>query len=94
MILSSETVTKIRRRKKIEMSIFSCIPTRHLWCTIQLFQPKVWTFGLINLGLNLQDKISNQILIHFTASKVNLAVHEDKNKSVYVKGATERSVRV
>merc|ERR1712223_1516651 len=23
-------------------------------------------------------------------SKVNLAVHEDKNKSVYVKGATER----
>ena len=26
------------------------------------------------------------------ASKVNLAVHEDKNKSVYVKGATERFV--
>jgi hypothetical protein len=26
----------------------------------------------------------------FSASKVNLAVHEDKNKSVYVKGATER----
>jgi len=25
-------------------------------------------------------------------SKVNLAVHEDKNKSVYVKGATERFV--
>jgi kinesin family protein 5 len=29
-------------------------------------------------------------LILLLASKVNLAVHEDKNKSVYVKGATER----
>ena len=29
---------------------------------------------------------------HFLASKVNLAVHEDKDKVVYVKGATERFV--
>ena len=28
----------------------------------------------------------------FTASKVNLAVHEDKDRAVYVKGATERFV--
>lgn len=28
----------------------------------------------------------------FSASKVNLAVHEDKDKVVYVKGATERFV--
>ena len=27
-----------------------------------------------------------------TASKVNLAVHEDKDRAVYVKGATERFV--
>ena len=30
------------------------------------------------------------LFFSFLASKVNLAVHEDKNKSVYVKGATER----
>ena len=29
---------------------------------------------------------------YFLASKVNLAVHEDKDKVVYVKGATERFV--
>ena len=29
---------------------------------------------------------------HSAASKVNLAVHEDKDKVVYVKGATERFV--
>ena len=34
-------------------------------------------------------KLVNNFL-PFPASKVNLAVHEDKNKSVYVKGATER----
>ena len=32
------------------------------------------------------------MLSSLLASKVNLAVHEDKNKSVYVKGATERFV--
>jgi hypothetical protein len=28
--------------------------------------------------------------LFFSASKVNLAVHEDKDKKIYVKGATER----
>ena len=37
------------------------------------------------------NRISNNF-IYIVASKVNLAVHEDKNKSVYVKGATERFV--
>ena len=31
-----------------------------------------------------------KLIVFVSASKVNLAVHEDKNKSVYVKGATER----
>ena len=31
-----------------------------------------------------------KFIMFVSASKVNLAVHEDKNKSVYVKGATER----
>ena len=31
-----------------------------------------------------------KFIVFVSASKVNLAVHEDKNKSVYVKGATER----
>ena len=38
----------------------------------------------------------NLIIVYHTcyllASKVNLAVHEDKDKVVYVKGATERFV--
>ena len=31
-------------------------------------------------------------MFNFSASKVNLAVHEDKDRVVYVKGATERFV--
>ena len=32
------------------------------------------------------------ILVVFAVSKVNLSVHEDKNRVPYVKGATERFV--
>ena len=43
--------------------------------------------------MNLKPSIACKYLIlQLLASKVNLAVHEDKDKVVYVKGATERFV--
>ena len=51
-----------------------------LFKNFQLMQNAHWSHSMKRLKL----------IVFVSASKVNLAVHEDKNKSVYVKGATER----
>ena len=53
----------------------------------------IWTSAEICLTVSIRAfswKAYHSLL--FTASKVNLAVHEDKDRAVYVKGATERFV--
>ena len=53
----------------------------------------IWTSAETCLTVSVPAfRKEKQITLFFTASKVNLAVHEDKDRAVYVKGATERFV--